>query len=454
MSNSHPTPSALVQRSVYSRGEHNISRQDISKNALKVLYDLNKAGFQSYLVGGGVRDLLLGLHPKDFDVTTDAEPEQVRKIFGNSRIIGRRFRIVHVHFGREIIEVSTFRALSTQSTEIKGSTLSRQTRQLESAHSHTGMILRDNVFGTIEEDAIRRDFTANALYYTVQNFELLDFMNGMQDLKNRTLRIIGDPELRYREDPVRILRAIRLASKLDFSIEKKTAQAIAPTVSLLNSVPAARLFDEFLKLFFSGFGLVTFQRLLSYEVFQHLFPPVTDFLNDSQDKLMLEVAFESTDRRINEDKSVTPAFLLAAILWPAVRRLFDNYLATQVPPLPAMHRAAEDIIKQQLQVISIPKRFSIVMREIWEYQIRLERRSGKRAAALLTHKRFRAAYDFLLLRESSGEHLQGLGTWWTEFQSADESRQKSMQAQVQQNPISKSRRRRVKSKRESKRITQ
>jgi poly(A) polymerase len=201
LSNSQPTPSDLVQRSVYSRGEHNISRRDISKNALKVLYDLNKAGFQSYLVGGGVRDLLLGLHPKDFDVTTDAEPEQVRKIFGNSRIIGRRFRIVHVHFGREIIEVSTFRALSPQSTEIKGGTLSRHTRQLDSAHSHTGMILRDNVFGSIEEDAIRRDFTANALYYTVQNFELLDFMSGMQDLKNRTLRMIGDPELRYRGRP-------------------------------------------------------------------------------------------------------------------------------------------------------------------------------------------------------------------------------------------------------------
>jgi poly(A) polymerase len=421
---------------------------------LKVLYDLNAAGFQAFLVGGGVRDLLLGLSPKDFDIATDAEPEQVRQIFQNSRIIGRRFRIVHVHFGREIIEVSTFRAQAAQSTEIKGISSNRRVSHLDSAHSQAGMILRDNVFGSIEEDALRRDFTANALYYTVRNFEVHDFTNGMADIQQRILRIIGDPEQRYREDPVRILRAVRLASKLNFSIEKATAEAIRPNVHLLQSVPPARLFDEFMKLFFNASGMATYRQLLSYSVISILFPAIAEFLSEKQDLLMLEGAFLSTDNRISEGKSVTPAFLLAAILWPAVRRQYQLYLDSEIPPLPAMHRASEDIIRAQLELIAIPKRFSIPMREIWEYQLRLEHRSGRRAFSLLDHKRFRAAYDFLLIREASGEQLEGLGAWWTDFQAADAQGRKAMQDHLQKNRISKSRKRRVKSKRTAKRISQ
>lgn len=454
MSKLTSTQTPAVQRRIYSRAEHSISRQDISRSTLKVLYDLNAAGFQSFLVGGGVRDLLLGLSPKDFDIATDAEPEQVRRIFQNSRIIGRRFRIVHVHFGREIIEVSTFRAQAAQSTEIPGHGSNRQVSHLDSAHSQAGMILRDNVFGTIEEDALRRDFTVNALYYTVQNFEVHDFTQGMEDINQHILRIIGDPVQRYREDPVRILRAVRLASKLNFSIENSTAAAIPPNAHLLQSVPPARLFDEFMKLFFNGSSTATFRQLLSYGVFHFLFPSIAAFLSEKQDLLMLEGAFESTDKRISEAKSVTPAFLLAAILWPAVRRLYVHYLEADVPPLPAMHRASEDIIREQLEIIAIPKRFSIPMREIWEYQIRLEHRSGRRAHSLLEHKRFRAAYDFVLLREASGEQLAGLGAWWTEFQETDAAGRKTMQEQLLKNRISKSRKRRVKSKRTAKRISQ
>ncbi|MAY03664.1 MAG: poly(A) polymerase [Gammaproteobacteria bacterium] len=442
--------SSNFRQKIYRREEHGISRKNISQNALNVLYDLNAAGYQAYLVGGGVRDLLLGLKPKDFDVATDASPEQVRQVFRNSRIIGRRFQIVHVHYGREIIEVSTFRAPSEQSTEIPGSSLSRRVKHLDSAHSQDGMILRDNVFGSIEEDAIRRDFTVNALYYTVRNFEVLDFTGGMQDLQQGTMRIIGDPELRYREDPVRTLRAIRLATKLDFQIEEHSAKAIKPAAKLLLSVPAARLFDEFLKLFFNGHGQSTFRQLLAFEVFAFLFPPVAEFITTEQDQAMLHGAFASTDKRIAVGKSVTPAFLLAAILWPAVRRLFSQNLQTGMPPMPAMHDAGESVIKQQQETLSIPKRFSIPMREIWEYQLRLERRSGKRAFALLSHKRFRAAYDFLLLRADSGEDLQELANWWTQFQDADKDQRQAMQNKLGPADVSKSRKRRVKSRKGSK----
>lgn len=437
---------------VIHRADHGISRKQISPAALKVLYKLNDAGFDAYLVGGGVRDLLIDLHPKDFDVATNAEPEQIAKVFRNSRIIGRRFRIVHVHFGREIIEVSTFRAQASESTKIQGNSLARNVKHLDSAHNQSGMILRDNVYGTIEEDALRRDFTVNALYYTVRGFTVHDFCHGMQDIQNRVLRIIGNAEQRYREDPVRILRAIRLASKLDFSIEANTEEPIEACAHLLESIPPARLFDEFLKLFFNGKGLLTFNKLISYQVFGILFPPLAKLLTfaDSRDKYMLEGAFQSTDDRILSAKSVTPAFLLASILWPAVRRLFQQNVSTGIAPMLAMHEAGQAIIEQQLTRIAIPKRFSIPMKEIWEYQLRLERRNGKRAALLLGKKRFRAAYDFLLLREASGEDLHGLGKWWTDYQSADSQGQQALQQSLQKSSLSKARKRRVKSSRTSK----
>ena len=430
---------------VIRRADHGVSRKEISPSALKVLYKLNDAGFDAYIVGGAVRDLLVNLYPKDFDIATNASPEQVAKVFRNSRIIGRRFRIVHVHFGREVIEVSTFRAQSSQSTKVSSNNLARNVKHHDSVQNQSGMLLRDNVYGTIEEDAVRRDFTVNALYYTVQGFSVYDFCHGMEDIQNRILRIIGDAEQRYIEDPVRILRAIRLASKLNFSIEAKTEAPIKSCASLLESIPPARLFDEFIKLFFHGNGLITFNKLVSYQVFSVLFPPLTKIISfsDSRDKMMLEGAFRSTDERILNKKSVTPAFLLAAILWPAVRRSFQQKLSAKLSPMLAMHDAGQEVIEMQLTQIAIPKRFSIPMREIWEYQLRLKRRHGKKAELLVTKKRFRAAYDFLLLREASGEEMDGLGHWWTSYQTANAQQRLSMQQSLQQSSLPKPRKHKV-----------
>lgn len=444
-----PIPSEPV---VLSRADHGISRKKISPSALKVLYKLNEAGFDAYIVGGGVRDLLVNLHPKDFDIATNASPEQVSTVFNNSRIIGRRFRIVHVYFGREIIEVSTFRAQSNQSTKVSGNSLTRNVKHLDSVQNQSGMLLRDNVYGTIEEDAIRRDFTVNALYYTVQGFTVYDFCHGMKDINDRILRIIGDAEQRYIEDPVRILRALRLASKLNFTLEANTEAPIKSCAPLLESIPPARLFDEFMKLFFNGNGLTTFNKLYKYHVFSVLFPPLLAFISfsDTKDRLMIEGAFRSTDERIANNKSVTPAFLLAAILWPSVRRTFQRKLSAKVSPMLAMQDAGQEIIEVQLTQIAIPKRFSIPMREIWEYQLRLERRNGKRAELLLSKKRFRAAYDFLLLREASGEKLNGLGQWWTNYQAANPQQRQDIQQSLQKSSLPKPRKRKVKSRRSAK----
>lgn len=433
---------------ILSRDAHCVSRKHISRACLRVLYTLNEAGYEAFIVGGGVRDLLLGKQPKDFDVATNATPEQVKAEFRHARIIGRRFRIVHVTLGREIIEVSTFRAANTESLEIQGERLARSVTHIDSAHSRSGMILRDNVYGSLEEDVVRRDFTVNALYYTVRNFEVHDYVNGMTDLKNRQLRMIGDPAQRYREDPVRILRAIRLAAKLEFTIEDATAEPIKPLAHLLESIPAARLFDETLKLFFAGKALETYQLLRRYDVFQYLFPETARAIaaGDELGEEIIRLAFASTDRRIGDMKSVTPAFLMAAILWPALQASYQVNLEQHMPPMVAMHHAAQSVISRQCDRISIPKRFSIPMREIWEFQLRLGRR--KRAQVMVGHKRFRAAYDFILLREQAGEDLQGLGQWWTDFQSADKGgREKMLGTSRRGNRHSKSGKRRVKSSR-------
>ncbi|MDT8398282.1 MAG: polynucleotide adenylyltransferase PcnB [Pseudomonadales bacterium] len=435
---------------IIRREEHCVSRRQISPNSLKILYRLNEAGFQAYIVGGGVRDLLLMQTPKDFDIATDATPEEIKKIFGNARIIGRRFKIVHIQFGREIIEVSTFRAAPENSVAIVGDSLARKVTHLDSAHSENGMLLRDNVYGDIEGDVMRRDFTVNALYYTVQNFAIHDYVQGMADIQRRTLRMIGDPLQRYREDPVRVLRAIRLAAKLDFAIEKNTAAPLQDCARLLESIPPARLFDECLKLFFAGQAQKTYRLLKQYGVFQILFPATGELLdqNDEGTRVLLENALENTDSRIREGKSVTPAFLLAAILWPPLHKLFGQKLAAGTQPLPAMHESAQTIIMAQLERLSIPKRYSIPMREIWEYQLQLPRRSGKHAEIMLGHKRFRAAYDFLLLRESAGEDLQGLGQWWTDYQNASAPEREKMQAEqmkTRHNTRTRKRKRRVKS---------
>jgi len=393
-----------------------------------VLYTLNDAGYQAFIVGGGIRDLLLGMKPKDFDIATNATPEEIRALFRNSRLIGRRFRIVHIHFGREIYEVSTFRAQSGEATEVVQGGMSKAERNLQSVQSAEGMILRDNVYGTIEEDVMRRDFTVNALYYTVQNFEVHDYVDGLADIDRRCLRMIGNPEQRYREDPVRVLRAIRLSAKLNFSIDPVTEAPLRPCAALLRSVPAARLFDEFMKLFFAGHSEHTLDLLRQYGVFDVLFPETAAALAQDDGKFLslLRLACASTDARINEDKSVTPAFLLAVLLWPALQLRLEHALAEGAPALPALQDGGLDLLLAQLDRIAIPKRFSVPMREIWELQLRLPNRRGRRAHLLLGHKRFRAAYDFLMLREASGEDLQGLGAWWTQFQQGDPAEQDAM----------------------------
>lgn len=445
MNNKTRSPTGNQSLAILSRDQHCISRKNISSGCLRVLYTLNDAGYQAFIVGGAVRDLLLDKRPKDFDVATSATPEQVKAEFRHARIIGRRFRIVHVTMGREIIEVSTFRAANADSVQIKGESLARNVKHIESAHSSSGMILRDNVYGSLEEDVYRRDFTVNALYYTVQKFLVHDYVGGIGDLEKRQLRMIGDPEQRYREDPVRILRALRLAAKLEFNIEKTTAEPISELAHLLESIPAARLFDEILKLFFTGKSLETYQLLEHYNVFRYLFPATANVLaQDKQATKLLQLAFASTDQRIQDLKSVTPAFLLAAILWPGLQK---QYLANQkkrMPPMVAMHQAAQSVITEQVNYISIPKRFSIPMREIWEFQLRLPRR--QRAKAIVENKRFRAAYDFLLLREQAGEDLQGLGQWWTDFQAADKEQREQMLSLTRHgHHHSKSGKRRVKS---------
>jgi poly(A) polymerase len=420
---------AIDQPAVIPRPDHCISRANISENALKVLYRLHKEGFQAYLVGGGVRDLMLGREPKDFDVATDAHPEEIRRIFRNCRLIGRRFRLAHVHFGREIIEVATFRAAHNGEEEKGG------------VDSDTGMILRDNVYGTVEEDALRRDFTINALYYNIADFSVVDFTGGAADLEQGLLRPLGDPETRFREDPVRMLRAARFAAKLGFAIESRSEALLEELGSILDVVPAARLFDECLKLFMGGFGVAAYEKLRHYDLFRHLFPQTEACLSREEHAFPITFVYrglENTDARVQQDKPVTPAFLFAVLLWEPVRQRAERAMAAGTAPIPAIQDAASDVLSEQLQHVSLPKRFSIPMREIWALQPRFEQRGGKRPLRLLQHPRFRAAYDFLLLRAEAGEADPELAEWWTRFQEVDESERTAMTP----SPAAKRRRRR------------
>ncbi len=429
-----------------SRDEHNISRKHISPNALKVLYRLSESGFAALIVGGGVRDLLLDKRPKDFDVATDATPEQVRGLFKNARIIGRRFKIVHIRFGREIIEVTTFRAHHQATNEVEQSATRRQIQGLDSAHTSDGMILRDNVYGNIDEDAMRRDFTVNALYYTIDGFRVIDFCDGCSDLDSKLIRMIGDPEERYREDPVRMLRAIRFSAKLGFAIEKHTASPIPKLAELLESISPARLFDETIKLLTCGHSERAFELAREYGVGDYLFAPTLESFDAAaeESKKLLILALRNTDDRLAIGKSVTPAFLFAALLWPLLQlRLQQSNSNNETSPQ-LFHNLANEVITEQLAFTAIPKRFSIGSKEIWEMQRRLERRSRRAIFSVFNHPRFRAGYDFLLLREEAGEDLNGLGQWWTEFQNGDTNQQNEMIAGIA--PTSKRRRRRRRSK--------
>lgn len=406
----HSAPSHAGTLRTLSRDEHGISRKDISDAAIRVMQQLIKAGFQAHLVGGGVRDLLLGGHPKDFDVATDASPEQVKNLFRSARIVGRRFRIVHVRYGREVIEVTTFRGHHDQD-------------ELEKHQSHrnaAGMLLRDNVYGNMEEDALRRDLTVNAIYYSLDGFAVHDYVGGIEDLRAGLIRMIGDPETRYREDPVRMLRVARFAAKLDFDIEASTAAPLTELAHMIGHVPAARLFDEVLKLFQGGKAVKTFALLRQFGLFEPLFPATEQVLANGvfreRSAKLIDSALANTDRRLQQGKSVTPAFIYAAFCWPVVEEAMHLRTEAGDKPMDAFHTAATQCLNQQLQHTAIPRRFSQPMREIWELQLRLPRHSGKRAQRLRAHPRFRAAYDFLLLREASGVDLDGLGQWWTDYQ--------------------------------------
>ena len=411
------TGTGNVVPTIIPRSQHVISRANISENAIKVLYRLKNAGFQAHLVGGGVRDLLLGREPKDFDVATDARPEQVRELFRNCRLIGRRFRLAHVHFGQEIVEVATFRASNVDEDS--------DDRRIEN-----GRIVRDNVYGTIEQDAWRRDFTVNALYYNIDDFSVVDYAGGMADLTAGVIRLIGEPAQRYREDPVRMLRAVRFAAKLGFRIHPDTEAPLFELGALLDEISPARLFDETLKLFLTGCATTTFTLLRHYRLFGHLFPLAETALAEEEQgapSTFLLRAMGNTDARVAADKPVTPAFLYAALLWPAVRRLQRQLHAAGVEAAEILPEAGNQVLADQLRHTTLPKRFSVPMREIWNLQPRFEHRTGKRPLRLVTHPRFRATYDFLLLRAEGGEEdVRELAEWWTRFQSLDSIEQQRL----------------------------
>ncbi len=394
-----------VNLRIIPREQHNISRKNISSGALRVLYRLNEAGFAAHLVGGAVRDLLLGGQPKDFDVATNATPEDVKRLFRNCRLIGRRFRLAHVVFGNEIIEVATFRGSSDDGSGDR--------------HVVDGRIVRDNVYGTIEEDAVRRDFTVNALYYDISDFSVRDYVGGYEDLQRRELRLIGDPVQRYREDPVRMLRAVRLAAKLEFAIAKDARAPFDELGELLLQAPPARLFDESLKLFLAGHGLKSFRALDASGLLADVFPLTARalaFRGGDAFRAMIEQSLTDTDARIAAGKSVTPAFLFAVLLWGPLRAQVEREIGKGVEPSLAWVRVANQIVAEQAKHVAIPRRFSITMLEIWLLQPRFEQRIRKRVFRLLTHPRFRAAYDFLLLRAHESAELAELGAWWTEAQ--------------------------------------
>ena len=401
---------------IIPRDSHPISRRAISPGALKVLYRLKDAGYQAFLVGGAVRDLLLGRAPKDFDVVTNAHPEQVRELFRSCRLIGRRFHLAHVRVGPEIIEVATFRASHTVVDE--DNSVDEDGRRVLDNH---GRILRDNLYGTIDEDIWRRDFTANALYYNIEDYSIWDYTNGVADAQQRVLKLIGDPETRYREDPVRMLRAVRFAAKLDFSIEANTAEPISRLAYMLDSVPAARLFDEVNKLFLAGSGLQSFKLLREFGLLGHLFDDLQEVLKGGDEAALhlVEQGLANSDARVREDKSVTPAFLFAVLLWPAVRQQSMKHHRVQEEgqlDFGAIQEAFDVVCSRMVRRVAVPKRFSMTTREVLALQSRFEYRSGRRSLRLLDHPRFRAAYDFLLLRAAAGEVSQEVADWWTALQ--------------------------------------
>ncbi len=413
----HTYPSLALN--IVTRSEHNISRKQISDNALKVLYRLQGAGFDAYLVGGGVRDLLLNEKPKDFDIATNATPEEIRQLFRNCRLIGRRFRLAHIMFGRDIIEVATFRGHHQEPN-----------KQL-SVQSEAGMLLRDNVYGTVDEDAERRDFTINAMYYNIADFSIHDYAGGLEDLEDRLIRLIGDPETRYREDPVRMLRAVRFAVKLDFDIEEDTADPIEELAPLLRDIPAARLYEEMLKMLQSGHGLETYHLMREYNLFQQIFPTIARYFTEdysSQTEQMLDLVLDSTDLRIEDGKRINPAFMFAAIFWyPMVQKAEELMESHNLNFYDAVMEGSNKILDEVVKSIAIPRRHTATIREIWQLQLRLPRRNGKRAFRLMELNKFRAGFDFLEMRgEIEDGEVKQLADWWQTFQTAGRQMRQAM----------------------------
>ena len=381
-----------------------VSNVGVSGGAMQVIERLQAKGFRAFIVGGAVRDLLLGFKPKDFDVATDATPEQIKPLFRRAFIIGRRFRLVHVLAGAETIEVSTFRApKDVNATD---------------SDEH-GRILSDNVFGSQADDAARRDFTVNALYYDPVAEEIWDYVGSLKDIKSRELRLIGDPETRYREDPVRMLRAVRLSSKLGLQIAARSRTPIKRLAPLLSNVPPSRLFDEMLKLLLSGHAMAALTALRREGLHHGLLPLLDVILEQPQGQKFIELALADTDERVREQKPVSAAFLFATLLWHDVNQEWDARKSKGERPIPALHAAMDDILDRQAEQLSIPKRFVGIMKEIWTLQPRFENRSGQRPFRLLETERFRAAYDFLALRCKSGEMPTELSQWWHAFQNAE-----------------------------------
>ena len=422
--------------------EHGISRDAISYGSRKTCEVLHQAGHEAYLVGGAVRDLLLGTRPKDFDIATSALPEQVHRLFRRSRLIGRRFRLAHVMYGSETVEVSTFRAGTLAESDEPGGeppvdeiTRDRSDKSREPARSmgqrgrqrshepasavdQHGRVLRDNVYGTREQDAARRDFTVNALYFDPSNETILDFHRGMRDLKKKVVRMIGDPLTRHREDPVRMLRAVRLAAKYGFTIDPRTRAPIRALAPLIENVPPARLFDEMSKILMSGHALAGVHRLRIEGLHHGVLPMLDVILEQPLGERFVNLALEQTDERVSAGKPVSPAFLFASLLWHEVLAASRNAEKTGTRPVPALHEAMDKVLDIQTEKLAIPRRFTTMMKEIWLLQPRLEQRSGKRPFALIEQERFRAGFDFLGLRAASGEVPQELYDWWEKFQHA------------------------------------
>lgn len=402
-----PKPGQAVR---FERDQHRIDRRLVSRHAIKVCEVLQQKGFDAYIVGGAVRDLIIGLEPKDFDVATNATPEQIRPLFRRARIIGRRFQLVHVVFGQEIIETSTFRAPASDG-------------HMTDDH---GRILRDNVFGSQKQDAERRDLTINALYYDPVTETVIDFHGGVPDLNKRIVRMIGDPETRYREDPVRMLRAVRFAVKLNGQIEKATQAPIAQLADLLSNVPAARVFDEMLKLLTCGQAMACVKQLRTYGLHSGLLPLLDVILEDPEGQAFIELALERTDKRIRLGKSVSPSFLFAALLWPQVRSQWQRLCADGEVRIPALVQAADQVLDAQTEKLAINRRFSSDMRDIWFMQPRFERRVPRAIYRLFEQPRFRAAVDFMQMRAACSEVDSVLAQWWMDLADANDETRSAM----------------------------